>query len=260
MKIGCISWSHRNEFSDGTMDLFQWMEHCKKDCKLDGVELWNNHMASLEEDYLQKIKDKAEELELPVYSVATKCMFGKFGKEEVEHAKQVMRDWLKATDFLGAKIMRISIGGESLREPSHQESVFGALTEVIEEDKYPHIAVGIENQEPGVVQNIDDVRKMTSVSKGLLKVVLDNGSFINKSDSYSFMEEALPAAAVVHAKFFDIREDGSDKILDYEKIRQILKKSDYDGYVSIEYDSMEPASKDVPKIAAYLKKILLEVE
>ncbi len=256
MKIGCISWSHRNDFSNGKLDILTWMEHCKIDCGLDGVEIWNNHFKSLEEDYLKKIKDKGKELKLPIYSVATKCLFGDFSEKEVEKAKQTMREWLEATEFLGADIMRISIGGEDLRNPERQDKVFESLKEVIKEGKYQQIKVGIENQEPGVVQNIQDVKRMSEKSEGLLKLVLDNGSFINKADSYEFMKETLVNAAVVHAKFFQIREDGSDEILDYEKIREILKESEYDGYVSIEYDSQEPAIRDVPKIAAYLKSIL----
>lgn len=54
MKIGCISWSHRKGFQEGKMDVFTWMEHCKKDCGLDGVELWNNHFDSLDQIYLKK--------------------------------------------------------------------------------------------------------------------------------------------------------------------------------------------------------------
>lgn len=260
MKIGCISWSHRNDFSDGKMDVFQWMEHCKRDCRLDGVEIWNNHFLSLDEEYLKKIKEKSQELELPVYSVATKCVFGDFSEEEIEKAKDTMRKWLAATDFLGVPAMRISVGGSDLRLESHQKAVFEALSEVIREGKYPDITVGIENQEPGVVQDSLDVGMMWEKSKGALKLILDNGSFINKEDSYGFMEETLDKAAVVHAKFFDIREDGSDKMLDYPRIREILERSSYRGYVSIEYDSMEPAVRDVPRIAGYLRDLLGEVE
>ena len=156
--------------------------------------------------------------------------------------------------------MRISVGGSDLRLESHQKAVFEALSEVIREGKYPDITVGIENQEPGVVQDSLDVGMMWEKSKGALKLILDNGSFINKEDSYGFMEETLDKAAVVHAKFFDIREDGSDKMLDYPRIREILERSSYRGYVSIEYDSMEPAVRDVPRIAGYLRDLLGEVE
>ena len=256
MKLGCISWSHRNAFADGALDLEKWIKHCNEDAHLDGVEIWNNHLPSLDEAFLKKIKACAEENNLVIYSVATKCKFGDFSKKEVEHEQQVMRDWLNATSVLGASIMRISIAGNDLRNPEHQEIVFRALTDVIKEGSYPEITVGIENQEPGVVQNSADVKRMLDISGGLLKVVLDNGSFLDKQDSYEFLETNLPNAAVVHLKFFDLADDGSDKVLNYSRISDILHKSVYDGYLSIEYDSNEPAIRDVPKIAKYLRTII----
>lgn len=255
MKIGCISWSHRNDVANKAIDLIGWMEHCKKDAKLDGVELWNNHFESLEKEYLETLLAKSRELELPIYSVATKCVFGDFSDEAIEKVKATMDAWLAATDFLGAPNMRVSIGGENLRDPEHQKKVFTTLTEVLERNEYPNITVGIENQEPGVVQNAEDVFKMNEVSGGRLKLILDNGSFLNKEDSYQFMIDTLPYASVVHTKFFSIAEDGHDCVLDYAKVKEILDASEYDGYLSIEYDSQEPALRDVPVIAEYMRTL-----
>lgn len=255
MKIGCISWSYRNDVSKGAIDLLGLMEHCKKDAKLDGIELWNNHFVSRDKDYLEKLLEKSKELNLPIYSVATKCVFGDFSEEAIEKVKKTMDEWLAVTAFLGAPNMRVSIGGENLRDPEHQMKVFTTLTEVLNREEYPDIKVGIENQEPGVVQNTADVLKMYEASGGKLSLILDNGSFLNKEDSYQFMMDTLPYASVVHTKFFSIAEDGHDCVLDYVKIKKILDEHDYDGYLSIEYDSQEPALRDVPVIADYMRKL-----
>ena len=106
------------------------------------------------------------------------------------------------------------------------------------------------------MQNYTDVELMQQLSGGRLKLVLDNGSFINKSDSYEFCRLALPYACVFHAKFFDLNEDGSDRLLDYDRMAKLLKDAKYDGYVSIEYDSNRPATADLPLIADYLRKTL----
>lgn len=255
MKIGCISWSHRNDFANGTLDLPKWMEHCKKKAGLEGVELWNNHFESIEEGYLAKLLAKSIALELPIYSVATKCKFGDFSEASIADAKKTLRDWLKVADTLRAPLLRVSVAGDDLRSEAHQKAVFCALADVVNEKTYPNIRVGIENQEPGVVQNPADVRRMVEESKGALCVILDNGSFINKQDSYAFMKAALPYAGVVHAKFFDLAEDGSDKVLDYKRVRDLLKEAGYDDWLSIEYDSQAPALTDVPRIAAFLRKL-----
>lgn len=256
MKIGCISWSHRQAFDEGKLDVFSWMEHCKRDARLDGVELWNNSLTSLDKEYLARIKAKAAELGLDIFSVATKAQFGGYSDDEVRKAQQTTRDWMEATAFLGAPVMRLSIGGDDPRDPSHQKTVFASLAEVVREKSGLGLRVGIENQEPGVVQNTADVEAMAAASGGVLGLVLDNGSFLNKADSYPFMEQTLKYAVVVHLKFFDIAPDGSDKVLDYPRIAGIIKGGPYAGYLSIEYDSSQPALRDVPVIASYLRTLL----
>ena len=254
MKIGCISWSYRNEFSDGKYDLFKWIHHCSKDVQLDGIEPWNNHFESLEDNYLTRISSLCKDEGLELYSVAMKCDFGDFSNESIQKAMNTMRDWLFATDKLGAKTMRISISGENERAPERRNIIIESITNVVNENRFPHITVGIENKEPSVIQNSEDVVWMFEKSKGKIKLILDNGSILDKSTVYDFMEMTLPYAALVHAKFFDISENGADNLLDYDRIIPIIKKSGYDGYLSIEYDSKEPASRDVPIISKYLRK------
>ena len=192
MKIGCITWSYRNEFENGKMDLFQLMDHCKNECHLDGIELWNNSFNSTSDEYLNDLKKKSDDLNLPIYSVASKCFFGDFSIEKINECKETLIKWIEITKKLGASILRISVAGDDLRNPEHQDIVFKVLANTIKEVSPVGIKIGIENQEPGVVQNSSDVEKMVKQSDGLLYLVLDNGSFIDrKSSPYSFMKDNL---------------------------------------------------------------------
>jgi len=253
MKIGCISWSYRNEFSSGKYDFFSWFVHCSSEANLDGVELWNNHFESTDNEYLDKLVSKSKAEGLEIYSVASKCKFGSFSAKEIESAKETLREWLAIADRMHVTKLRISLAGEDERDPDHQKTIFKSLTEVILENKYPHITVGIENKEPSAVQSPEDVKLMDHLSKGKLKLILDNGSIIDKSAVCDFMEKTLPYSALVHTKFFDIDDYGADKVLDYNKIIPIIQNSDYEGFLSIEYDSEEVASENVPLIAKYLR-------
>lgn len=258
MKLGCISWSHRAEFSDDRLNIFRWIRHCARDAKLDGVEIWNNHLTSLDTDYLDSITALCREEGVELYSVATKCQYGDFSDKEVEESQKTLRQWLAATNRLGASIMRVSIGGNALRDPLHQRTVFRSIADVVREGGYSHIAVGVENQEPGVLQDFDDVRLMNDETDGILKVILDNGSIVDKTTVYEFMKNTIPFAAVIHLKFFDVAENGADKVIDYERVAEIVKASGYNGYLSIEYDSNGLASEDVPKIAGFLRTLFQE--
>ena len=252
MKIGCITWSHRLE----NLDLFALMDHYKNDCHLDGIELWNNSFTSTDDEYLKNLKKKSDELSLPIYSVASKCQFGDFSDKKIAECKETLVKWLDITKKLGASVLRVSIAGDDLRNHNKQDKVFMTLSDTLLQTPHDGIRVGIENQEPGVVQNSEDVKRMVDKSNGQLYVVLDNGSFLDRTTSpYVFMEDNLKYACVVHTKFFDINSDGSDNVLDYSRIKSIIEKSGYDGFLSIEYDnSTASAVKDVPLIADFMRR------
>lgn len=258
MKLGCISWSYRNEFADGKFDLPGWIRYCGRELRLDGVELWNNHFASLKPAYLDELSEACRDGGVTLYSTATKCLYGDFTPGEILDAQKTLRQWLAVAGHLGSPLLRVSIGGNDLRNPQRRQTVFQSLTEVVRENG--RITVGIENQEPGLVQNADDVEEMDRASGGLLKLVLDNGSLLDKSTAYAFMQRTIPYAAVIHLKFFDIEPSGADRVLDYGRIFPILTASGYDGFLSIEFDSPRPASEDVPRIAEYLRRNMPEAE
>lgn len=240
------------------MDIFSWIRHCARDAQLDGVEIWNNHLTSLEPEYLERVSAALNAENVGLYTVASKLQYGLFSPEEVEQAQGTLRTWLAVTDRLGAPVLRISIGGNGVGDPERKTIVFKSVEAVIDEGGYPHITVAIENQEPGIVANAIDVSAMNTATDGKVKLLLDNGSIIDKSSVYEFMKRSLPLAAGVHVKFFDVSDDGSDRVLDYDRIIPILRAADYDGYLSIEYDSENRASDDVPKIADYLRRQLVE--
>ena len=65
-----------------------------------------------------------------------------------------------------------------------------------------------------------------------------------------------PHAALVHAKFFNVATDGSDKDFDWMKIHGILKAVGFRGFLSVEYegdDADEPAV--MGRIAEFLKRL-----
>jgi sugar phosphate isomerase/epimerase len=253
MKIGCISWSYRNEFAANKYDIPNWIRHSSRDVRLDGVELWNNHFESLKEEYLDTISATCRDEKIELYSVATKCLFGNFSKGDIKRAKTTFRKWLAAANILGTSIMRVSIGGEELRSPAHRQIVFESLSEVIDEGEYPGISVGIENQEPGIVQHSGDVFEMNRRSAGRLKLILDNGSIIDKSTVYAFMEEALPYAILIHTKFSEFDPRQGDAVLDYNRIIELLRAGKYAGYLSVEYDGEGQASELVPRFVTFLR-------
>ena len=53
---------------------------------------------------------------------------------------------------------------------------------------------------------------------------------------YDAWEQLVPYAVHVHAKFFDFDDKGEETTIDYSKTMSILKKREFQGYVSIEFE------------------------
>lgn len=69
-----------------------------------------------------------------------------------------------------------------------------------------------------------------------LKYVLDTGNFFHLEDQYAEMETFLDDLAILHAKVYlgGSRVDVPD--IDYAKVAELLKRINYSGYVSIEFE------------------------
>ena len=55
-------------------------------------------------------------------------------------------------------------------------------------------------------------------------------------DRYQGVKDFLPYAKGVSAKSYNFNTEGEDTIIDYQKMLKIVKGSDYDGYIGIEYE------------------------
>jgi sugar phosphate isomerase/epimerase len=58
-------------------------------------------------------------------------------------------------------------------------------------------------------------------------------------DRYQGVAELLPYAKAVSAKSYNFDAQGEDRIIDYYKMLKIVKDSDYEGHIGIEYEGTE---------------------
>lgn len=101
---------------------------------------------------------------------------------------------------------------------------------------------------------------LKDVNTPWFKFTLDTGNFPPTSqvgpDTYKSIKKCAPNAAIVHAKFFNVEPDGRDRDFDWLKIRRILKKAGFKGFLSIEYEGEDANEVEVMRrIAGFLKKL-----
>lgn len=81
---------------------------------------------------------------------------------------------------------------------------------------------------------------MTDQERAVMEVFFTTGDVAGsaaRSNSWSDFERVtLPHAVHMHGKFHELGEDGDDLLIPTSKILAVVNRSDYEGYISIEYE------------------------
>ena len=81
---------------------------------------------------------------------------------------------------------------------------------------------------------------------------MDTGNFLE--DPYPKLEKIAPRTVFVQAKTYFGGGEWYTLDLDYERIAAILRKVNYHGYISLEFEGKADPDKAVPKSVELLRK------
>jgi sugar phosphate isomerase/epimerase len=96
------------------------------------------------------------------------------------------------------------------------------------------------------------MRIVNAVNSPWLRVTMDTGNFLE--NPYDKLAKLAPKTVFVQAKTYYGGGVWYTLKLDYARIAAILRKHDYRGYVSLEYEGREDAKTAIPKSLALLRK------
>jgi sugar phosphate isomerase/epimerase len=114
MKVSIISYSFRGLQDAGCIDVFGYLESTRYRYGLGAADLWNGTLASLDADYIAKVREgmDARELALACLAVDGAHVWDEDpGLREANHENALAH--LKAAEALGAQSVRIDVGGHS---------------------------------------------------------------------------------------------------------------------------------------------------
>lgn len=242
------------------MDQMSWLKTCAK-LGLDGVELLGGQFPGIDHDYLVDLKRTCAELNLTIAMVSADGHLT--GIDDAERDKEVsdIIKWIEVAQFLGAPRVRFFCGpAEELDagEDELYEKVKAAIGKIVSVAAENNIVMGLENHSGVKADRL--LAMLDDVGSEFFKLTLDTGNFPPTShvgpETYSSIERCAPHATIVHAKFMDINEDGSDCEFDWRKIHGILKKVGYEGFLSIEYEGADAdEAKCVKRIVKFLRSL-----
>ena len=240
----------------------------------DAVEVLEIQMKSKDNAHLQSLKRRAFVNGLALCGLSTHQGF--VSPDAAVRQQNVERTIgsIELAYRLGIPTMRVNTGRwgttRSFNALMANRGIEPPLEGYTDEDAYPWVIDGLEKCLPtaakcGVVMGLENhwglgrtpegvMRIVNAIDSPWLQVTLDTGNFLE--DPYDKLEKIAPKTVFVQAKTYYGGGTWYTLDLDYRRIAAILRKHNYRGYISLEFEGKESARTAIPKSLALLRRTM----
>lgn len=272
IKISLFSLSYREALAAGQFDLFGVFDLASK-MRLDGVDLEARQFASTDSDYLESLRMEAFRRGLAINYVGVRSDFGESGVKLRAEVDRV-REWIDVAAFMRVPIVRVV--GAKVPEGETEEFVWPRLLasfqEIVEHGRKQGVRVGLHNHNHGAIPATGRqvLRLLDEIDDPYLVHILDTGQFRGSpgasgqdrrerpaaEELYEHIATTIPRAVVIRTKFYRIGS-GVEQWLDYDRIFGTIRKSGYNGWLSIVYEGWDRLSdvEAIPKAVEQLRSL-----
>jgi sugar phosphate isomerase/epimerase len=238
----------------------------------DGVEILHRQMESETNRTLQNLKRRAfvNGLDLCGFSIHQGFVSPDpaIRQQNVAHTIHC----IELAYALGIPTMRVNTGRwgttESFDELMQNRGIEPRLEGYSDDDGFGWVIDGLEcclkrAEECGVILGLENhwglgrtaegvMRIVDAIDSPWLQVTLDTGNFLEKM--YEQMDQIAAKAVLVQAKTYFGGGTWYTLDLDYQRIASLLRKHEYSGYISLEYEGREDHRTAIPKSLAMLRE------
>ena len=239
----------------------------------DGIELLLVQMKSEEDNaYLQRLKRRAFHAGLDLCGFSTHQGYlnpdPAYRKENIEKTVHQIELAYK----LGIPTMRLNTGRwrttKSFDELMANKGIEPTIEGYTDEDGFKWVIDSIQQCVPvaekcGVVLGLENHWGLGRTAKGVkrivdaidspwLQITLDTGNFLE--DQYTQAELMAPQTSLVQAKTYYGGGKWYTLDIDYDRVGEIMRKVNYKGYVSLEFEGKEDPMTAIPKGLELLRK------
>ncbi len=237
----------------------------------DAVDVLLIQMENEENAYLQKVKRHALINGLDLCCLSTHQGFVSPDKAKRKKNIDLTIKQIDIAYKLGIPIIRINTGrwgtSGNFDELMANRGIEPVLEGHTEDEGFKWVIESIEKCLPyaekcGVILGLENHWGMARTPEGLLRIVnsinspwlqvlLDTGNFLE--DPYDKLEMCAPQTVFMQAKMYFGGGIWYSLDLDYPRIARIMKKQNYKGYISFEFEGHEDYKTAVPKGLAILR-------
>ena len=260
MKLGLCSWSCHKSLESGRLDFTKLLEFCAKELQVGGIDIIADHLPKTDKKSLLGYKKMATDLHLTIACLSPGNNFGKPKPEERKQEVEAVKKWLEAGYILGAPVLRIFSGWPWPYDEKEKlwPAMVGCIKECEKSAKDTGIVLAIEPHNDGgfLPTAVDTLRLIKQINSEWVKINLDTGNY-QDPDNYKAIEDTIVYAPHIHAKVHHMSDDGKELVFDFDKIFSIIKKADYRGFLSLEFEGQDFFGQDeikyIPKAVQMLK-------
>ncbi len=241
---------------------------------LDGIDILHRQMEGEDNAYIQKLKRHAFEngIALTCLSIHQGFVF----PDKAERQKNIDHTihCIELAAKMGIPSMRLNTGRwntiKSFDEFMKNRGQEPAIAGYSEDDAFGWCIDGVAEcvkraEELGVLLALENHWGLAATPQGMLRIhqainspwlqlLMDTGNFLE--NPYDKLEMIAPKTCFVQAKTYYGGGVWYSLDLDYERIVNILKKVNYQGYISIEFEGNEAPETGVRKSVELLRKYI----
>ena len=251
-KISWAQWSLHRQFFDKIQDPNDFATIARKTYGIEAVEYVNQFYVDSvnDEKFWAEMKRKAEDAEVKSLLIMVDNEGDLALADDDERRKSVENHfkWVDAAKLLGCHSIRVNAFGDENKE-IYKEALKDGMGQLADYAAKENINVIIENHGLFSADGALISEVMNDVNKPNFGTFPDFGNWCmsakwgstqipcdNVYDRYQGVADFLPYAKAVSAKSYDFDENGEDTRIDYGRLLQMVKDSEYDGYIGIEYE------------------------
>ena len=241
---------------------------------VEGIDILHRQMESEDNAYIQKLKKHAF-----VNGIAFTCLSihqsfvspdKEFLAKEIEHTKKC----IELAARMGIPCLRLNSGRwgtiKSFDELMKARGVEPILPGYTQDDGFKWCIDSIQQclptaEQNGVLLALENHWGLCSTPEGQLRIkkaidspwlgiMMDTGNFLE--NPYDKLEMLAPYTNFVQAKTYYGGGEWYSLELDYKRIISILRKVNYQGYISLEFEGKEDAATAVPKSIEMLREAM----
>ncbi len=224
------------------MDLKDFAAHVKEKFGINKIEPWTGHFPSSDAKYLEQFRATVEKAGAQIINIAVDGENSPYAADATERARAVTfsKQWIDNAVALGAASIRTNMPSAKDSSPDLSRAA-DSLLRVAEHAAAKNVVVSLENDNPVSEDPFFIVKVIEKANSPWLHALPDFANTLASSTedhAYSGIDAMFAHAyCICHVKNQETTQAGKLVQVDLPRTFGYLKRHNYKGYCSMEWDS-----------------------